>query len=93
MIALAGPPPFIFAFMLVVSLVFLCLGAFYLSPWGSAWGRSQAEKRHARRLATGLGPLTWIHGREAQLTRFLGLVWVIAGSVIALACVLVLTLG
>ncbi|MFF3061956.1 hypothetical protein [Streptomyces sp. NPDC057909] len=93
MIALAGPPPFIFGFMLVVSLVFLFLGAFFLSPWGSAWARSRVEKQHARRLATAPGSSTWIHGREAQLTRFLGLVWVIAGSVIALVCILVLTLG
>ncbi|MFD3679157.1 hypothetical protein [Streptomyces sp. NPDC058613] len=93
MIALAGPQPFIFAFMLVVSLVFLCLGFFFLSPWGSAWARRQVEKQHARRLATTPGPPTWIHGREAQLTRFLGLAWLIAGSIIAIVCVLVLTLG
>ncbi|WP_329165110.1 hypothetical protein OHB49_36270 [Streptomyces sp. NBC_01717] len=93
MIALAGPPPFIFGFMLVVSLVFLFLGAFHLSPWGSAWARSQAEKQRARRLAPAPGWSTWTHRREAQLTRFLGLVWVIAGSVIALVCILVLALG
>lgn len=79
--------------MLVVSLVFLCLGAFFLSPWGSAWARSRVEKQHARRLATGLGASTWTHGREAQFTRFLGLVWVIAGSITALVCILVPTLG
>lgn len=93
MIALAGPPPFIFAFMLVVSLVFLCLGAFFLSPWGSAWARSQAEKQHARRLATAPDSSTWIHGREAQLTRSLGLAWVVVCPVIAIVCVLVLALG
>ncbi|WP_328863155.1 hypothetical protein [Streptomyces sp. NBC_00306] len=88
----AGPPSFIPAFMLVVSMIFLCLGVFYLSPQGSAWARSRVQRRHAR-LATDVDPLAWARGHEARLTRLLALIWVVAGSAIALVCILALALG
>ncbi|MFF7205327.1 hypothetical protein [Streptomyces sp. NPDC008141] len=78
--------------MLVVSLVFLCLGIFYLTPQGSAWARSRVQRRHAR-LAADADPLARARGHEARLTRLLALIWVVAGSVIALVCILALALG
>ncbi|MFF1969824.1 hypothetical protein ACFVW5_40575, partial [Streptomyces sp. NPDC058232] len=37
--------------------------------------------------------MAWARGHEARLTRFLAIVWVVAGSVFALVCIAVLALG
>ncbi|WP_433916773.1 hypothetical protein [Streptomyces sp. NBC_01744] len=89
----AGPVTFVPASMLVVSLVFLCLGVFFLSVRGSAWARKRVEKQRAHELETGLISMAWARGHEARLTRFLAIVWAVAGSVIALVCIAVLALG
>ncbi|WP_371796685.1 hypothetical protein [Streptomyces sp. NBC_01718] len=89
----AGSAPFVATSMLVVSLVFLCLGVFFLSVRGSAWARKRVEKQRAHQLESGLISMAWARGHEARLTRFLAIVWVVAGSVFALVCIAVLTLG
>ncbi|WP_030916412.1 hypothetical protein [Streptomyces sp. NRRL B-24720] len=89
----AGSAPFVSAFMLVVSMVFLCLGVFFLSARGSAWARNRVEKQRVHQLGSGPGPLAWAHGHGARLTRLLAIIWVVAGSVIALVCIAVLALG
>ncbi|WP_405666677.1 hypothetical protein [Streptomyces sp. NBC_00055] len=89
----AGSAPFVAAFMLVVSLVFLCLGVFFLSIQNLAWSRKRVEKQRALQLETGVISMAWVRGHEARLTRFLAIVWVVAGSVIALVCIAVLALS
>ncbi|MFE9866850.1 hypothetical protein ACFYPZ_29595 [Streptomyces sp. NPDC005506] len=89
----AGSASFVAASMLVISLVFLCLGVFFLSVRGSAWSRKRVEKQRAHELETGLISMAWVRGHEARLTRFLAIVWVVAGSVFALVCIAVLALG
>lgn len=81
------------AFMLVVSVVFICLGAFFLSARGAAWARDRVEKQRESRVAMHSAPSPWTYGREARLTRLLALVWVVAGSAIAVICVIVLAVG
>ncbi|MFJ7945220.1 hypothetical protein ACIQ6K_16455 [Streptomyces sp. NPDC096354] len=88
----AGPEPFVPAFMLVVSIVFLCLGVFFLSPRGSAWARNRVDKQREHQLKAGTSSLAWAHGHEARLTRLLAIIWIVAGSVIALVCIAVLAL-
>ncbi|MET7522064.1 hypothetical protein ACFYSJ_12530 [Streptomyces sp. NPDC005248] len=88
----AGPAPFAPTFMLVVSMVFLCLGVFFLSARGSAWARNRVEKQRVHQLKSGPGSLAWAHGHEARLTRLLAIIWVVAGSVISLVCIAVLAL-
>ncbi|MFE0629017.1 hypothetical protein ACFW3D_18920 [Streptomyces sp. NPDC058864] len=89
----AGPASFVPTFMLVVSLVFLCLGVFFLSERGSVWARNRVEKQHERQLGTRSDSLARVRGYEVRLTRLLAIVWVVTGSVIALACIALLTLG
>ncbi|MGW1730853.1 hypothetical protein OG830_30885 [Streptomyces sp. NBC_00121] len=89
----AGSASFVAAYMLVVSLVFLCFGVFFLSARGSAWARKRVEEQRPRELETGLISMAWARGHEARLTRFLAIVWVVAGSVFALVCIAVLALG
>jgi hypothetical protein len=79
--------------MLVVSVVFICLGVFFLSARGAAWARDRVEKQRESRVATHHGPSPWTYGREARLTRLLALVRVVAGSAIAVICAIVLALG
>lgn len=88
----AGPARFVPASMLVVSMVFLCLGVFFLSARGSAWARNRVEKQRVRQLESGPGSLAWARGHEARLTRLLAIIWGVAGSVMALVCIAVLAL-
>ncbi|MER5850426.1 hypothetical protein ABT126_26115 [Streptomyces sp. NPDC002012] len=93
MITIAEPAPVIPAFMLVVSVVFICFGVLFLSARGAVWARDRVEKQRENRVATHPGPSPWTYGREARLTRLLALVWVVAGSAIAVICAIVLALG
>ncbi|MFD4949237.1 hypothetical protein ACFVYE_46095 [Streptomyces sp. NPDC058239] len=79
--------------MLVVSIVFICLGVSFLSAHGAAWARDRVEKQRKSRVSTHPGPPPWTYGHEARLTRLLALIWLIAGSAIAVICSIVLTLG